>query len=340
MPIRWQILGRPGADNALLVSVDSGQSIETLLFDCGEGCLTGLRPSVIQSIDHLCFSHFHMDHVSGFDTFFRHNYNRPDAPVNVWGPAETIEVMHHRFRSFTWNLHENQPGEWIVHEIGTDETKAAQFLTREAFQTAHPRTRENHEGQTLLTGSTFRLEAELLPHHSIDSAAYRLVESDRLNIDPDALRESGFNPGAWLQQLTDPGIPDENPVEGVEESTTIGDLRRRLLIRTPGDSLAYLTDFRIEPDSSDWDSTVEWLRGTGTLVCECQYHSRDDELARRNGHMTSLLAGRLAAEAGVRTVVLHHLSRRYDRDGWQEMLDEARGAFPSAEFPVGWFGKS
>ncbi len=39
MSIRFRILGAAGKDNALLVQVDSGQAVETLLFDCGEGCL-------------------------------------------------------------------------------------------------------------------------------------------------------------------------------------------------------------------------------------------------------------------------------------------------------------
>ena len=83
MAIEWQILGRAGADNALHVVVDSGQSRESFLFDCGEGVLDSLRPGEVQSVAYLAFSHFHMDHVSGFDGFFRLNYNRPDAPVTV-----------------------------------------------------------------------------------------------------------------------------------------------------------------------------------------------------------------------------------------------------------------
>src|SRR6056297_3257867 len=53
MSIEWKILGNPGADNALFVTVDSGQAVDHLLFDCGEGCLNALRPGQIKSIDHL-----------------------------------------------------------------------------------------------------------------------------------------------------------------------------------------------------------------------------------------------------------------------------------------------
>jgi ribonuclease Z len=76
MSLSFQVLGDAGRDNALLVSVDSGQAVSRLLFDCGDGCLWHLPFGDVQTIDHLCFSHQHMDHVGGFDTFFRCTFNR------------------------------------------------------------------------------------------------------------------------------------------------------------------------------------------------------------------------------------------------------------------------
>lgn len=71
MSLASQVLGNAGRDNALLVSVDSGQAVHKLLFDCGDGCLGQLPFGEVQTINHLFFSHLHMDHVSGFDTYFR-----------------------------------------------------------------------------------------------------------------------------------------------------------------------------------------------------------------------------------------------------------------------------
>jgi ribonuclease Z len=64
MSISFEILGAPGRDNALFVRIDSGQSIERLLFDCGDGCLNSVPFSEIQAIDHLLFSHLHMDQLA------------------------------------------------------------------------------------------------------------------------------------------------------------------------------------------------------------------------------------------------------------------------------------
>ncbi|MGZ3675881.1 MAG: MBL fold metallo-hydrolase, partial [Ktedonobacterales bacterium] len=75
MSIDFHILGDPGRDNALFVRVQTGQALHRLLFDCGEGCLSALPVAEVQAVDHLCFSHLHMDHIGGFDSFFRVTYN-------------------------------------------------------------------------------------------------------------------------------------------------------------------------------------------------------------------------------------------------------------------------
>ncbi|MBP6785122.1 MAG: hypothetical protein KA152_15105 [Verrucomicrobiales bacterium] len=336
MAIEWQVLGKAGADNALFITVDSGQSRESLLFDCGEGCLHDLRPSTIQSVSHLFLSHFHMDHVSGFDTFFRLNYNRPDGPVQVWGPPGTIDLMWHRFNGFIWNLHNNQPGEWVVREISDHQVETARFFTREAFGTIHRQAEQALESAVVYRTPGWHLETKLLPHGTISSLACRIVESPKKNIDPGKMQSLGLIPGPWLKGLTDGAVPDSLGIEMGDRSFTFGEMREQLLRTTPGESLAYLTDFRIEPGTHEWQDLVAWLSGTTILVCECQYRSDDTALAVQNGHMTAGLVGRLAAEARVGKLVLQHLSRRYQRDEWLAMRDQAKAAFPRTELPLEW----
>ncbi|NLT71592.1 MAG: ribonuclease Z [Verrucomicrobiaceae bacterium] len=337
MAIEWKVLGRAGADNALHVVVDSGVARESFLFDCGEGVLESLRAGEVKAVSHLAFSHFHMDHVAGFDGFFRINYNRSDAPVTVWGPAGTVELMGHRFRGFVWNLHADQEGEWIVREIGKTALGTARYLTREAFTPAHRQPDQPREGTLLHRGASWRLEGRLLPHGLIDSVAYRLAESPRLNIDAAAMKRNDYLPGPWLRRIVDATADEEETlVEVAGRSLRVGELRRELLVTTPGMSLAYLTDFRVEPDSPAWEELVTWLSGTTVLVCECQYRAADYTLARQNAHMTADLVGRLAAEAGVGRLILHHLSRRYSSEDWRQMRSEAAAFFPRTELPVEW----
>lgn len=341
MAIEWQILGQAGADNALFVTIDTGQSRESLLFDCGESCLREIRTSSIQSIEHLFFSHFHMDHVCGFDTFFRHNYNRPDSPVHVWGPPGTIEILWHRFRGFRWNLHCDQPGEWVVREVSDTEVNTARFYTREAFAEKHPLPAQSlpspiaHHSASLRSAS-WHGETKLLPHGSIPSLSYRIVEVPRQNINPGALQEIDLVPGPWMKGLIDPEVPGETEILTAGGTLSLAELRNRLLTETPGESLAYLTDFRVEPGTREWDDLVSWLRGTTTMVCECQYRSDDAPLARKNGHMSADLVGRLAAEAKVGKLVLQHLSRRYSSADWSALVAETAALFPATTIPPEW----
>ncbi len=336
MSIQWKILGQPGADNAVFLTVDSGQAVDHLLFDCGEGCLNSLRPSQIQSIAHLAFSHFHMDHVSGFDTFFRHNYNRPDTPVSLWGPPGTIELMHHRFQSFSWNLHQGQPGEWLVREIDGSSIDGARFLTHEAFAKAHSLPSIPQSNSVVLETPRFSLEAFLLPHRTIPSVAYRVTESERRNICPEALQHSNHSPGPWLKALTDNQLSNEEQIRVGDVEVPLGTLRAEFVRTSEGDSLAYLTDFRVEEGSSEWDALTQWLSGTETVISECQYHDRDRQLAEQNGHMTSSEVGRLARDSGVKHLILQHLSRRYAPDDWAEMLVNTKHEFAAAAFPPEW----
>ena len=69
-------------------------------------------------------------------------------------------------------------------------------------------------------------------------------------------------------------------------------------------------------------------------MCECQYRNADHILAERNGHMTTGLVGQLAREAGVKQLVLHHLSRRYEEAEWDKMRLEVKAEFPRTSIPA------
>src|SRR5436305_1442493 len=117
MAIQFDVLGGPGDDNALWVEVQTGQSVDRLLFDCGEGCVRHKPVAEVQAVDHLFFSHLHMDHVGGFDSFFRATYNRRDRPNVIWGPPGTAAILQGRFRGYWWNIPHQQPVAWWVRDI-------------------------------------------------------------------------------------------------------------------------------------------------------------------------------------------------------------------------------
>ncbi|TAE77344.1 MAG: ribonuclease Z [Verrucomicrobia bacterium] len=330
MAIRFRVLGGAGRDNALHVEVDSGHAIRRLLFDCGDGCLSGLAQAEVQAIDHLFFSHFHMDHVSGFDGYFRTNFDREARPNRIWGPPGSGRILQHRFQSYLWNLHEDLSATWKVSDIDVQEVRTWRYELREAFERAHEEAAVMREGALVLDEDEFTVEALTMDHRT-PCLAYRVTEKTRWNIDPAGLAALGLRPGAWLKALKDPAeTPDEAWVEGWRA----GELRERLLVPTPGDSVAYLTDFLMNEEAME--RLADWLAGCGTLICESQYRAADLELAQRNYHMTSLQGAALAERVRANELVLIHVSARYTREEWAGLLDEARGVFPAARFPETW----
>jgi ribonuclease Z len=103
MSLEWKILGSVDGDNALFVRVNAGQAVHGLLFDCGEGCLSHIEFGDVLALDHVCFSHFHVDHVAGFDSLLRARLGA-DKPLHVWGPVGSIEMISYRLRGILWNL--------------------------------------------------------------------------------------------------------------------------------------------------------------------------------------------------------------------------------------------
>lgn len=330
MAIRFKVLGAAGRDNALWVEVDSGRSIRRLLFDCGEGCLAGLAQAEVQVIDHLFFSHYHMDHVAGFDAFFRTNFDREGRPNRIWGPPGSGRILQHRFQSYLWNLHEGLNATWRVSDIEEDEVRTWRYELPEAFEVAHEEAAVSRDGALVLDEEDFTVEALTMDHRT-PSMAYRVTEKTRWNIDPAALEALAIRPGAWLKSLKDPReLPDDAMVEG----RPAGELREKLLVPTPGDSVAYLTDFLM--DDAAAELLEAWLAGCKTVVCESQYRAADLELALKNYHMTSVQGAAVAKRTGVEELVLIHVSSRYTWDEWAALLEEARAVFPGARFPDGW----
>ena len=331
MSIVVQVLGAPGRDNAVFIRAESGQAVRRFLFDCGEGCLSDLAAAEIQSLDHLLFSHLHMDHVAGFDGFFRRTFNRT-TPNMVWGPPNTGQIMHHRFRGFLWNLYKDQSGTWYVHDIYPNCVTTLRFEVNEAFAYAHPVEPQIHQG-TIIDTATVTIGA-LQMDHLTPSIAYILREQPRLNIDTDKLAALGLHPGAWLQRIksTQPGDNQTIMIDDVLHD--LARLRAALLVKTPGESVAYLTDFLMNDDARERLAVA--LQGCTTVICESQYRHADLALAQRTHHITAVQAAELARQAHVEHLILFHVSDRYRRPEWLDMLREARSIFPNTHFPPHW----
>jgi ribonuclease Z len=151
--------------------------------------------------------------------------------------------------------------------------------------------------------------------HRAETVGYALVEHLRLGrFNPDRARALGIPEGPLWGQLHQGKTVELPDGRIVGPADLVGTPR-------PGRRLVYSGDTRPHL------SVIEASRGADLLVHEATFGGDEMERARETGHSTAAEAARVALEAGVRRLVLTHISSRYSREA-TELLAEARAVFP------------
>ncbi|WP_327637579.1 ribonuclease Z [Kribbella sp. NBC_00482] len=150
------------------------------------------------------------------------------------------------------------------------------------------------EDGLLSVGSFGQLWARRL-EHPIESFGYQLIEPDGRRMLPDKLAAYGVT-GPDVGRLQRAGSLDLR--DRTVHVDDVSELR-------PGQRFAFIMDTRL------CENVLRLADGADLLVIESTYLSSESELARRFGHLTARQAARVAAECGVRKLVLTHFSQRY-----------------------------
>jgi ribonuclease Z len=79
-------------------------------------------------------------------------------------------------------------------------------------------------------------------------------------------------------------------------------------------------------DAGRTDDLLEFCRDADALVIESTYTDEEAEMARIFSHLTARQGAELAVKAGVKKLILTHISRRYRE---KEILKEAQAIFPN-----------
>jgi ribonuclease Z len=80
-------------------------------------------------------------------------------------------------------------------------------------------------------------------------------------------------------------------------------------------------------DAGRVEELARVCQGADALVIEATYLDDESDMAQEFAHLTARQAAGLAMEAGVKYLILTHLSRRYRE---RDVLAEARSVFPRA----------
>ena len=149
--------------------------------------------------------------------------------------------------------------------------------------------------------------------HRVRAYGYALVEDDRPGrFDVEEACRLGVQPGPDFGRLQ-----RGETVGGVSPDQVVGPDRRGRRIVLSG-------------DTAPCQAVEAFAHEADVLVHEATFTEADRERARETGHSTARQAAEIARDAGVRLLVLTHLSTRYFP---REVRDEAREVFPDTVVP-------
>ena len=151
-------------------------------------------------------------------------------------------------------------------------------------------------------------------HRGSRSLGYAVVEEDRKGrFNPDLARELGIPEGPLWGEIHRGRAVTLGDGRVIEPSVLVG-------VPRPGRKVV------ITGDTRPCAATVEAAHRADVLVHEATFGDEEAVRAVETGHSTAREAATVAADAGVRSLVLMHFSARYSRDA-SDLGREAREVF-------------
>lgn len=284
--------------NVSAVALRLPQRAELWLFDCGEGTQHQfLRSELrISQLRRIFITHMHGDHVFGLPGLL--------ASLGLAGASNGID------------LYGPDPlRDYLEGVLRTSSTRISYPLRSHRVRQAAS------SGAVLLDDDDLQVRCTPL-HHRVPAYAYRVDQKPRPGrFDVERARALGVPEGPLFGQLK------------AGRSVTLSDGR---IIRgdslcgpqRPGCSVVYCTD------TVFCEAAVELARGADLLIHESTFCHGEAELAIARQHSTSTMAAQTALEAGVKRLVLTHLSPRYIAGNAMtpdDLVAEARAIFPETQ---------
>lgn len=266
---------------------------EIWLFDCGEGTQNQILETTIRprKISKIFITHLHGDHIFGLPGFLSS-------------------------RSFQAN--EEQTDLDIYGPIGIKSfvlTSLKVSGTRLPYRIHFHEFTENQLG-LLLETDKFKVYTEKLDH-TIFCVGYRIIQKDLDGVlDAEALKVAGVPFGPLFGKV-------KNGEDIVLEDGTEIFARNFLSPPRPGKIVTILGDTRI------CHASVRLAVNADILVHESTYGKGDEKMARKHGHATNMEAAQVASDAGVKRLLLNHISPRFLSKDVSQLRRDAATIFPT-----------
>lgn len=256
------------------------------LIDCGEGTQRQILQAGIgfKRLNKILITHGHLDHILGLAGLL--------STFMRWETIDELEIYGgkgalERIYDLLYGV--------VLRGATPPMTISLHSLTSGVFFEAED----------------FSISSFPVLHRGSDSFGFRFEEKGHRPFLPEKAEALGIPSGPARRFLVE-GLPVTLP-DGrvIEPDMVLGDFK-------PGTRLVHIGDV------GEIDSLVEICRSADTLVIEATYLEQEAEMAHQFSHLTARQAAGLAVKAGVRQLVLTHISRRYRE---KEVQQEAQEVF-------------
>lgn len=160
-------------------------------------------------------------------------------------------------------------------------------------------------------------------HHVIPSFGFRVIEREQPGkLQVDKLQAAGIPPGPLYQKIKQGEIVRLADGHMIDGRDYVGPPLRGRIVTILG-------------DTRPCTAAVALAQQADVLVHEATYSERDERLAQRYFHSTTVQAAHTAHNANVKALILTHISSRYHDERF--LLHEARRVFAKTELANDFF---
>jgi ribonuclease Z len=259
------------------------------LVDCGEGTQRQILQSGtgFKNLNNILLTHGHLDHILGLGGL-----------LSTFLRWEAIDEL---------NIYGGRATLDRVHALIYD-------VVLRGNQPPMPLNLHEIKPGTFFDDDDFTVTAFPVSHRGPDCLGYIFERKARRPFLPSKADELGVPFGPERKKLVD------------GESITLPDGNRV----TPDDVLGPLqqgSKLVVVGDAGRTDNLITAAKDADALVIESTYLDEEAEMAGQFSHLTARQAAELAVKAGVKQLILTHISRRYRE---KDVLKEAQSVFPNS----------
>jgi ribonuclease Z len=257
------------------------------LIDCGEGTQRQILQSGIgfKRLNRILITHGHLDHILGLAGLL--------STFSRWEAIDELEIY---------------AGKWALDRIHD-------LLFGVVLRGARPPMAlhlvEVHPG-VIFEDAEFSVSAFPVDHRGSDCYGYLFDEKSRRPFLAEQADALDIPQGPWRRDLVNGQMVTLPDGRRIDPDQVLGPAR-------PGTRLVHVGD------TGRTDNLRGVCQSADLLIIEATYLQEEVQMAADFAHLTALQAAELAVQAGVKHLVLTHISRRYRE---RDVLAEARAVFP------------